>query len=84
MSASFKVAIPGQAWQPIEQAPRDGSLMFVRDSHGNVDLVEYDTDGWNAELGTLEDMVSFARISIATLPDHNGMCGRCGRYRKGP
>lgn len=50
-------------WQPIDLAPRDGTLILVRDYAGNVDLSRWDGE-WSCERGTCEEIAMFSRIAI--------------------
>lgn len=84
MSAALTISIPERDWMPISDAPKDGTMVFLRDELGNVDIGLWCHFEWNCELGTLRNATQFAVVSIATRPDRDGKCGRCGRVRGGP
>lgn len=66
MSSRFTISIPERLWKPFEMAPRDGSIIFVRDSNGEVDLIAWDKGEWCAELGTVGgDAMEFAETHIS-------------------
>jgi hypothetical protein len=84
MASTFTLQIPESNWKPMEEAVKDGRLIWIRDDKGDVDLAQWDHGEWNAELGSVDEPVQFADVSIVGYPDRNGSCGRCGRYRGGP
>lgn len=52
-------------WKPIDHAPRDGSLILVRDYVGNVDIARWDRGEWTSETGKCEVFAMFAEINVA-------------------
>ena len=85
MSSRFSISVPERDWMPASEAPKDGSIVFMRDDRGEVDLMCFDRGEWAGELGTLDgEYTHYAKVSIATGPDRDGKCGRCGRVRTGP
>lgn len=73
MSSTFTIAIPERMWEAMDDYPH-GTVVFLRDAHGNIDIGERDRDEWNTELGNVSIPIWFARLSIV-----GGKCGRCGR-----
>lgn len=84
MSSVFTISIPERMWEAMDDYPHDGTVVFLRDAAGNVDIGEMDRGEWNMELGNVSIPIWFARLSIVTGPDIGGKCGRCGRVRGGP
>ncbi len=65
MSSTLTISIPERLWLPIADAPQDGTMIFIRDENGNVDLAVWNNNEWNCELGMLEYPVQFVPVSIA-------------------
>lgn len=65
MSKRFTVSIPESWWIPIQEVPRDGSIVFVADEDDVVDLAYWDGSEWNSEFGLMnKEPVRFAILSI--------------------
>ena len=66
MSSTLSVSIPERYWIDIKDAPLDGSIVFVRDMNGHVDISRWSktTNEWNAEFGVCDDLTHFAEMHI--------------------
>jgi hypothetical protein len=64
MSTRFALSIPEHYWQDISDAPKDGSIIFVRDEQDEVDIVRWDNGEWSAEFGCCNILTHFAVLSI--------------------
>lgn len=88
MSSTLTISIPERYWRPIKEAPRDGTIMFIRNAEGVVDITCWDKGEWWSELGMGlgdDDSDEFVVFTMATnAADKGGRCGRCGRVRCGP
>lgn len=45
------VSISENMWHDFGLAPKDGTIIYVKDSEGNVDIAMFDGCGWTAEIG---------------------------------
>jgi len=50
---------------PIDSAPKDGSVIFIMDDDGTVDIAQWSLGEWNAEFGLCQSPSMWAEISIA-------------------
>lgn len=62
--SELKMIIPENMWIDIAFAPRDGTVIYVKDAEDNVDLAVYDDCGWNAEGGFCTNFTHWAPLSI--------------------
>lgn len=61
-----QLILPSELWRPIRDAPRDGSIVWIRDARGNVDLAQWSHFEWSAEFGQMDGPpVEFAGVSIS-------------------
>lgn len=64
MSSTFAVSIPEVHWFDIQNAPKTGKVVFIRDGYGAVDLAKWDRGEWNAEFGICGEPTHFSFVSI--------------------
>ena len=69
MSSQLSICIPERYWMPIECAPLDGTMVFLRDADGWVDVAVWDHGEWNCELGMAHEPTQYARLSISPPAD---------------
>lgn len=60
----FYRRIPINEFQPIETVPKDGTIIYVMDDFGHVDLAKYDDRGWTAEAGVCSEFTAWARFHL--------------------
>jgi len=60
----LKLGISENMWHDFGLAPKDGTIIYVKDSDGNVDLARHDNCGWTAEIGCCSGFIKFARLGI--------------------
>jgi len=58
------VGISENMWLDFGLAPKDGTIIYVKDSDGNVDIAKHDDCGWTAEIGCCSGFVKFAKLGI--------------------
>lgn len=58
------VSISENMWHDFGLAPKDGTIIYVKDSEGNVDIAMFDGCGWTAEIGCCSGFTKFAKLSI--------------------
>ncbi len=46
-SARFRELLAQQEWQPIETAPKDGTLIEIREKSGRVQIAQWGEPGYN-------------------------------------
>ena len=63
----FIVRIPVSEFKPMGSAPRDGSIVYVTDAFGNVDLARHNRYGWNAEKGSCSEFTGWYPFSLGVL-----------------
>lgn len=61
---SLTISISENMWHDFGLAPKDGTMIYVKDADGNVDLARHDDRGWTAELGCCSGFTKFAKLSI--------------------
>ena len=64
MSTKFTLSIPERYWQDIYLAPKDGSIIFIRDNSDDVDIVRWSNGEWNGEFGSCVNPTHFAKLTI--------------------
>ena len=67
--STVSIKIPDNAlsspWNDNSKAPKDGRIIFIRDTYGNVDLAKWSDGEWSAEFGACDYPHDYALISIA-------------------
>ncbi len=53
-SFCFSVRIRGDMVSPMRTVPKDGSIVYIMDKFGHVDLARWEKDEWNAEMGNCD------------------------------
>lgn len=51
-------------FEDIETAPKDGTIIFIMDQFGHIDLACWDHGGWNAEFGVCDEPEMWAKFHI--------------------
>jgi len=62
--SDLKISIPDSMWLDFGLAPKDGTIIYVKDSDGNVDIAQHEECGWKTELGCCSGYTKFAKMSI--------------------
>ncbi len=47
LAARFRELLAEQEWQPIETAPKDGTLIEIREKSGRVQIAQWGAPGYN-------------------------------------
>ncbi len=47
LAARFRELLAQQEWQPIETAPKDGTLIEIREKSGRVQIAQWGEPGYN-------------------------------------
>ena len=64
MDIIINLSKPISDFAPIETAPKDGSVIFIMDDDGNIDIAEWSLGEWNAEFGVCGNPSMWAEVSI--------------------
>tara|TARA_R110002072_G_scaffold21764_6_gene76797 strand:+ start:1627 stop:1833 length:207 start_codon:yes stop_codon:yes gene_type:complete len=64
MPIMFSVAKQMSDFQDISTAPKDGTIVFIMDGFGHIDLAKWDLGEWNAEFGVCDEPEMWARFHI--------------------
>lgn len=54
-------------WYPITEMPKDGTIVFIKDTEGNVDLAKWSFGEITSEFGLCNDIKYFSELSISRL-----------------
>ena len=61
---SLTISISENMWHDFGLAPKDGTIIYVKDSERNVDIARYDGERWATEVGCCSGFVKFAKMGI--------------------
>lgn len=61
----FTKRIPISEFQAMDSAPTDGTIIFVMDDFGHIDLAKYDEQGWTAEAGVCSEFTCWAKFHLS-------------------
>lgn len=60
----FSVKKQMSDFEDIETAPKDGTIVFIMDQFGHIDLAKWDNGEWNSEFGVCDEPEMWARFHI--------------------
>lgn len=61
----FTKRIPISEFKTMDTAPMDGTIIFVMDDFGHIDLAKYDEHGWTAETGVCSEFTCWAKFHLS-------------------